>query len=114
MEKTTCYYCYYNTRCAKLPYYDADGTCTDWRPYIVPRRLLNQKLSELYAEVCESAAHIYDGVQRAYIQRVFWQAVTTLDAQIETAARNSILVCSDDFENKEKYSQNFRRKGKPW
>ena len=113
--KETCYYCYYHSRCERLPLYDASGWCADWRPFVVPRRYLNKLAEDFYTAICDSSAHIYDDACRAYMQRIAYQHILALREQVEAVYTERVLLSLGDPERREAAARAYRRKqGKPY
>lgn len=111
--KETCYYCYYNTRCSKLPFYDEGGWCADWKPYVVPRRLLNNLAEEFYASACSAAAHIYDDVSRAYVQKIAYQYTAAMHEQLSAVYEERLLLEVGDPERRKAAHLAYKNRRKP-
>lgn len=113
--KESCYYCYYHTRCEKLPLYDECGWCSDWKPFVVPRRYLDKLAEEFYTSACVSAAHIYDDASRAYVQRIAFQYTAALHAQLEAVYDERVFLSLGDPERRKAAALAYRkRQGKPY
>lgn len=99
MSERTCYYCYNQKKCKASPFYDEGGTCVDWRPFVVPRRYLKHLAEEFYSSACASAAHIYNDIDRAYIQRMAFRLASEVCWEMEVFEQSGIIPdCSDSSE----------------
>lgn len=113
--KETCYYCYYHSKCEKLPFYDEGGWCSEWKPFVVPRRYLDKLAEEFYTSACVSAAHIYDDACRAYVQRIAYQYTVALHEQLEAVYTERVYLEFGDPERRKAAALAYKkRQGKPW
>ncbi|MGN0548280.1 MAG: hypothetical protein ACI4IM_01645 [Acutalibacteraceae bacterium] len=102
MSERTCYYCYNRKKCKGVPFYDENGTCTEWRPFVVPRRYLKHIAEEFYSSACASAAHIYNDIDRAYIQRMAFRLASEVAWEMEVFEQSgNIPDCSDISERQQ-------------